>query len=83
MIKYSMLVHIWGLYNIWIANYVSVLLGIKSVSFEASSIIMFQVVIQILDVDQLTSGYGYLLIFEAIGTLMGGPVAGMIIIFVA
>ena len=43
---------------------------------------MFQVVIQILDVDQLTCGYGYLLMFEAIGTLMGGPVAGVINIFV-
>ena len=83
MIKHSTLVFICGSYNIWIAYYVSAVLGNKFVSFEAHSILMLQVVIQILDVDQLTSGYGYLLLFEAIGTLMGGPVAGMIIIFVA
>ena len=34
------------------------------------------VVIQILDVDLLASAWGYMLLFEAIGSLMGAPLAG-------
>ena len=34
------------------------------------------VIIQILDVDLLASGYGYMLLFEAMGTLLGAPMAG-------
>ncbi len=39
---------------------------------------ILQVVIQILDISQLTTGYGYVLMFEAVGTLIGGPVAGKV-----
>ena len=74
MIKHFLLLFICRCYSLMIP---------VSINFDTSSIIMFQVVIQILDVDELTSGYGYLLMFEAIGTLMGGPVAGVIIIFVS
>ena len=34
------------------------------------------VVIQILDVDLLASGYGYMLLFESLGSLFGAPIAG-------
>ena len=33
-------------------------------------------IVNCLSVDMLPSGYGYMLVFEAIGTLIGGPVAG-------
>lgn len=35
------------------------------------------VVIKILDIDLLASGYGYVMLFEAIGSLFGAPVAGL------
>ena len=35
-----------------------------------------QVIVTVLDLSLMASGYGYILIFEAIGTLLGAPVAG-------
>ncbi len=47
--------------------------GLVTASYGA---IVPQIIVEILDISKLTSGYGYNLVFMAIGTLAGGPVAG-------
>lgn len=37
---------------------------------------MLVVIVEVTDVQYLTSALGYILIFEAVGTLLGAPVAG-------
>ncbi len=51
----------------------SSIFGMVTASFGA---ILPQIIVEILDISKLTSGYGYNLVFMAIGTLAGGPVAG-------
>ena len=53
----------------------AILFGFCSASF---GVFLPQIIIDYLGVKLLSSGYGYMLVFEAIGTLLGSPVAGKI-----
>ena len=57
----------------WLAFFAG-LFGFLTGSFGA---LLPQCIIQILSLEYLASGYGYLLVFEAAGNLLGAPVGGL------
>ena len=59
---------------VWLSLFAG-LFGFLTGSFGA---LLPQCIIKILELEYLASGYGYLLVFEAAGTLLGAPVGGLL-----